>query len=378
MGVFPAFQVLAGEASKSGFRKVDGSPPAPRLLQVKGKVNPRMTEVAMSAASLNAGDCFILDANQTIFVWNGQHANWNEKAKAGELANVLRGNGLHSKLGAVVSGPFNQGSEPAEFWSAIGGQGAIAAAVADPEEAAPEPKKIWVLAHEGSDLQEVASDQLPRAALNPDHIYVVSDGQSKWFVWKGPGASKDEKRNCMRTINAALHSEKFRGLPITTEMVNCGQESSGFKNCFANWTKSAPHPKLAVAVPQEDAAADAAKAMKQRQSVVEKNWDNGSGTKKVYRIDCSTKGHFGAKEIPPSGNFFGGDTYIIEYIYNGGKSILLYLWQGINSTQDERGTGAFELVRMDDKHGGRAVQVVVLQGERRCFALLHDLHATLS
>jgi len=38
------------------------------------------------------------------------------------------------------------------------------------------------------------------------------------------------------------------------------------------------------------------------------------------------------------------------------------LWQGINSDQSERGTGAFELVRMDDKHGGRAVQVIVLQG----------------
>ncbi len=38
MSVFPAFQVLAGEASKSGFRKVDGSPPAPRLLQVMGKI----------------------------------------------------------------------------------------------------------------------------------------------------------------------------------------------------------------------------------------------------------------------------------------------------------------------------------------------------
>jgi hypothetical protein len=85
MSVFPAFQVLAGEASKSGFRKVDGSPPAPRLLQVKGKITPRMTEVPMSAASLNAGDSFILDANQKIFVWNGKDANKNEKAKAKEI-----------------------------------------------------------------------------------------------------------------------------------------------------------------------------------------------------------------------------------------------------------------------------------------------------
>jgi hypothetical protein len=70
------------------------------------------------------------------------------------------------------------------------------------------------------------------------------------------------------------------------------------------------------------------------------------------------------KEFPATGQFFGGDTYIVEYVYNGGKSVLLYLWQGINSAQNERGTGAFELVRMDEKHGGHAVQVIVLQGVR--------------
>lgn len=360
MSIFPAFQVLSGEASKSGFRKVDGSPPAPRLLHVKGKVTPRMTETAMAAASLNAGDCFILDANQKIYVWHGKDANKNEKAKSQELAQIIRGSGLHSKLGAVVVGPIAQGSEPEEFWAAVGGRGAIGPAVPDPEEPAPEPKKLWFLANEGAEFQEIASAQLPRAALDPDNIYVASDGHSKWFVWKGPGASKDEKRNCMRTINAALQA---KGLPIQTEIINCGQETTAFKNCFTNWAKSAPHPKLAVAVPQEETAADAAKALKQRQVAVEKNWDDGSGTKKVYRVDCSTKGAFGLKEFPASGQFYGGDTYVIEYIYNSGKSVLLYLWQGINSDQSERGTGAFELVRMDDKHGGRAVQVIVLQGD---------------
>jgi hypothetical protein len=372
MSVFPAFQVLAGEASKSGFRKVDGSPPAPRLLQVKGKITPRMTEVPMSAASLNAGDSFILDANQKIFVWNGKDANKNEKAKAKELAEVIRGNSLHSKLGSVIVGPMNQGSESADFWAAIGGQAAIAPGVPDADEAPPEPKKLWFLANEGADFEEIASGQLPRAALDPDNIYVASDGQGKWFVWKGPGASKDEKRNCMRTVNSALQA---RGLPIQTEIINCGQEPIAFKNCFSNWAKSAPHPKLAVVVPPEETAADAAKAMKQRQSAVEKQWDDGSGIKKVYRVDCTTKGKFGVREVECTGQFFGGDSYIIEYIYNGGKSVLLYLWQGINSTQDERGTGAFELVRMDEKHGGQAVQVIVLQG--KCVRLYQFMYLTI-
>jgi gelsolin len=335
------------------------------LLQVKGKITPRMTEVPMSSASLNAGDCFILDANQQVFVWHGKDANKNEKAKSQELAQIIRGNGLHSKLGSVVVGPLAQGSETADFWSAIGGQGDVKAAVADAEEAAPEPKKLWLLANEGAEFQEIASVKLPRAALDPDNIYVASDGLSKWFVWKGPGASKDEKRNCMSTINAALNS---RGLSIQTEIINCGKESNSFKNCFDNWAKSLPHPKLAVAVPQEESATDAAKAMKQRQAANEKNWDDGTGVKKVYRVDCSTTGQFGTKEFPASGQFFGGDTYIVEYIYNAGKSVLLYLWQGMHSDIKERGTGAYELVRMDEKHGGRAVQVIVLQGDCRLYA----------
>jgi hypothetical protein len=132
---------------------------------------------------------------------------------------------------------------------------------------------------------------------------------------------------------------------------------------------------LAVVVPPEETAADAAKAMKQRQSAVEKQWDDGSGIKKVYRVDCTTKGKFGVREVECTGQFFGGDSYIIEYIYNGGKSVLLYLWQGINSTQDERGTGAFELVRMDEKHGGQAVQVIVLQG--KCVRLYQFMYLTI-
>ena len=55
----------------SGFAHVDRDSYATRLLHCKGKRTVRCHEVAVSSASLNTGDVFILDVGLTLFVWNG-------------------------------------------------------------------------------------------------------------------------------------------------------------------------------------------------------------------------------------------------------------------------------------------------------------------
>lgn len=52
-----------------------------RLLHLKGKRTVRINEVAVSAASLNKGDVFLLDMGLKIYLFNGSNANKFEKAK---------------------------------------------------------------------------------------------------------------------------------------------------------------------------------------------------------------------------------------------------------------------------------------------------------
>ena len=65
------------------------------------------------------------------------------------------------------------------------------------------------------------------------------------------------------------------------------------------------------------------------------------------------------------GFFFGGDSYVIKYEYRnkrGGHGYVLYYWQGLQSTADEKAASALQTIRLDNELGGKAVQVRVVQG----------------
>ncbi|TRY88346.1 hypothetical protein DNTS_025303, partial [Danionella cerebrum] len=90
--------------------------------------------------------------------------------------------------------------------------------------------------------------------------------------------------------------------------------------------------------------------------------DNGKGEKKIWRIEGSDK-----VPVDPSkhGQFFGGDSYIILYTYShsGHQGQIIYIWQGEESSQDEKGASAILAAQLDGELGGRAVQVCVNQGK---------------
>lgn len=56
----------------------DGDYPT-RLYQLKGRRNIRLSLVDISYKSLNSGDVFILDDDNTIYQWNGKVASRMEK-----------------------------------------------------------------------------------------------------------------------------------------------------------------------------------------------------------------------------------------------------------------------------------------------------------
>jgi hypothetical protein len=82
----------------------------------------------------------------------------------------------------------------------------------------------------------------------------------------------------------------------------------------------------------------------------------------VWRIE-----NFERAAVPKEqyGHFFGGDSYVMLYTYlkNDKKCYIIYFWQGLKSSQDERGASAIHAVSLDDEYGGDPVQVRVVQNK---------------
>lgn len=57
---------------------------------MKGKRDARIKEVEPSVKSMNKGDCFILDAGKTIYVYYGSKSKRTERLKAVSAANQIR------------------------------------------------------------------------------------------------------------------------------------------------------------------------------------------------------------------------------------------------------------------------------------------------
>ena len=87
------------------------------LFHVRGTCtdDTRAVQVEEKAASLNSGDCFVLLTPATVFVWKGEGANDSEFETAKTAATTMTG----SRNTAEIT----EGSEPDEFWAAIGGKG---------------------------------------------------------------------------------------------------------------------------------------------------------------------------------------------------------------------------------------------------------------
>lgn len=90
--------------------------------------------------------------------------------------------------------------------------------------------------------------------------------------------------------------------------------------------------------------------------------DNGEGDAEVFRVE-----DMDLVPIPVEnyGFFFGGDSYVVKYEYKnkrGGTGYVLYYWQGLNSTADEKAASAIHTVKLAGELGGKAIQVRVVQG----------------
>ncbi|KAM4719940.1 gelsolin a isoform 2-T2 [Anableps anableps] len=357
----------------SGFKHVvTNEVSVQRVLQIKGRRVVRATEVPVSWESFNQGDCFILDLGDEIYQWCGSQSNRFEKLKATQVAKGIRDNERSGRARVYVC---DEGMEREKMTEVLGPKPDLPPGASDDIKADASNRKRAKLykvsnASGGMTVTLVAAENpFAQSALESGDCFILDHGSDgRIFVWKGKDANMDERKAAMKAADEFI---KKMGYPKHTQVQILPEtgETPLFKQFFKNWRDKDQTVGLGVAyiansiakiekVPFDAATLHESSAMAAQHGMV----DDGSGEKQIWRIEGSDK-----VPVDPStyGQFFGGDSYIILYNYRHGgrQGHIIYMWQGMDSSQDETGACAILGCQLDDELGGGPVQVRVVQGK---------------
>jgi len=188
-GLFQKLAYLDGTASASsaGLRRGLGEHRAASLLRIQTTKHGILEEqVGLSWDALNHGDCFVLDAGSTLYVWAGQETDVAQRHQA-ELA---------AKSLAVENGGSAQVSTEidAEFWKVLGGQGPVRSKAqqglweqAGVKLGAGVLYRLAEGAQKSLEIVEVARSEFDRSLLDSAHIFVL-DLKAEICLWIGQEA----------------------------------------------------------------------------------------------------------------------------------------------------------------------------------------------
>ncbi|CAG5982213.1 unnamed protein product [Menidia menidia] len=362
-----------------------------RLLHVKGKKRVTATEVEMSWKSFNVGDVFLLDIGKTIVQWNGPKSNRQEKLKGMLLAKDIRDRerGGRAEVRVIEGDAESSSPQNMEILNSALGERTSALPEGSPDQTADQEQKSKLSLYHVTDadgqmkVAEVTARPLVQDLLNREDCYILDQGGTKIFVWKGKKANKAERQAAM---SRALDFIKAKNYPITTnvETVNDGAESALFKQLFQKWIVrdqtqglGKVHTRGKIAHVTQEKFEASLMHMMPEVAAQERMVDNGTGQVEVWRIE-----NLELVPVEPEwyGYFYGGDCYLILYTYlvNSKKCYLLYIWQGRRATQDELAASAFQAVDLDQKYNGEPVQVRVTMGKepRHFMAILFQVRGS--
>ncbi|XP_041098917.1 villin-1-like isoform X2 [Polyodon spathula] len=366
----------------SGFKQVETNMyNIKRLLHVKGRKNFSATEVDVSWNSFNVGDVFLLDMGKVIVQWNGPESNHPERLKGMTLSQDIRDRerGGRAQIGVVDGDNEAASPELMKIMTAVLGQRTGSLKPATPDNRPDLYQKSNVRLYHVSDssgnlvVQEIATQPLTQDLLNSDDCYIVDQGGVKIFVWKGKNAATQERQAALGRAEGFIKAKNY---PSTTnvEIMNEDAESSMFKQLFKTWTEKG----LTQGLGKTHSVGRIAKVDQVKFDVMElharpdlaareRMVDDGSGKVEVWRIE-----ELELKAVDPNtyGQFYGGDCYLVLYTYSRGQKphYILYMWQGLQASQDEITASAYQAVNLDNKYNGEPVQVrVTMTKEPRHF-----------
>lgn len=199
-------RILSG-GIESGFNRVKPEEYKPRLYHVKGKKDPRISEVPTRTSSLNLGDVFVLDAGTKLYIWEPAGASRVERFGASRLSVQIR-----NDRGKCEEIRLDEDGSP-EFWALLEGDRSEVKTAEEggSDDLPPElpPHSLWRLSDASGELvfEKVATGKISASQLDGNDVFIVDVG-AVLFVWVGKGASPAERKNAMRYANMYLAKEK--------------------------------------------------------------------------------------------------------------------------------------------------------------------------
>jgi len=221
----------------SGFKHVEPEKYVPRLMHLKGQKKVHVQQVDASHKSLNSGDVFVLDKGLKIFQFNGKKAGAMEKQKGAALLRAL----VSERKGlpkTIVVDEGEKGSDAAEFWAALGGEGPIKSAEEggsdkEAEIANAKIRKLFNLSDESGKVVftlVAEGNAIKRNQLKSADAFVFDAGHQV-YAWVGKGASANEKRLAMLYAQNYLKDYK-RPIWLPISRIIEGSENESFENEF--------------------------------------------------------------------------------------------------------------------------------------------------
>ncbi|CAH1784269.1 unnamed protein product [Owenia fusiformis] len=229
LSYFDEIRYLKGGAA-SGFRHVKAEEYEPRLLHFHGKGRKVIVkEVARTRKNLKSDDVYILDLGLKIIQWNGEGSNKDERFKAVQFLQKLKG----ERGGKADTQNLDEARLNPEhlFYKSI------------PEEddddddddetdAADNEKKLMQLSDQSGNVQfnVKKTGDVTSADFDTKDVFMFDTTQDL-FVWVGLGASAQEKKSAMMYAHKYLAKSPKPYLPVT--VLREGQYNLSFKTALA-------------------------------------------------------------------------------------------------------------------------------------------------
>jgi hypothetical protein len=197
------------------------------LYHIRGtnEFNTKAIAVEEKAYSLNSGDAFVLVNPDSEFVWYGRGANDEEREAAKKISAKLAGSRN------VVE--VNEGEEPEEFWSTLGGKTEYPTSKTM-EEGGRDPR-LFQCSNVTGDFVVEEIFNFNQDDLTNDDVFLLDTYDEVW-VWVGTDANKREKTEAFQAaLDFVANAPDGRDKDTPILKCNSGAEPIMFTSNFFGW-----------------------------------------------------------------------------------------------------------------------------------------------
>ncbi|XP_032094038.1 adseverin [Thamnophis elegans] len=216
---------------KDGTSKATGQmpPAATRLFQIRrnfGSIT-RIVEVVVDAISLNSNDVFVLKLpTNSGYIWIGKGASKEEEKGAKYIAGILK----------CQTSRIEEGHEPQEFWTALGGKKQYQSSPHLQSESEDHPPRLYGCSNKtGRFIIEEVPGEFTQEDLAEDDVMLL-DTWDQVFVWIGNDANETERAESVKSAKNYIETDpsgRDKGTPVV--IVKQGFEPPTFTGWFLGW-----------------------------------------------------------------------------------------------------------------------------------------------